>query len=281
MPYHIGLTQWQHPHWYNHATTPSLAQYAQHFTSVEGNNTFYGIPSVKQIQTWKDTVPEHFRFCFKFPKSISHEAELRHCQPQVIEFLNRITPLQQQIGVIWLQMSQQFSARQLDTLASFFQQLPSDFNYGIEVRHPDFFNKQNSERQFNRLLMQHTINRVMFDTRLLFSHIAHDAATRDALQKKPHVPLHVIATAQTPVVRFISPMDTHLADKEIDNWASKIIQWMDEGRTPYLFFHTPDNRESPQLAQRFSQKIHAIRPDILSLALWENKQAAQQTCLFE
>jgi len=282
MPYHIGLTQWQHPHWYNHANiSQSLSIYAQHFSSVEGNNTFYGIPSFKQIQTWKNAVPDHFRFCFKFPKSISHEAELRHSQTQVTEFLNRITPLQQHNGVVWLQMSDKFSAKQHKVLESFIKQLPTDFSYGIEVRHPDFFNKQDSERQFNRLLMQHSINRVMFDTRLLFSHITHDQATRDALQKKPHVPLHVIATAQNPVVRFISPMDTSLADKELDNWANKIIQWIDEGRTPYVFFHTPNNRESPQLAQRFSQKINAIRPDIPAISLWDNNASAQQTRLFE
>lgn len=277
MIYYTGLTQWQHPMWYASADTHSaLSTYAQHFTSIEGNNSFYGSPTEKQIEFWKMGTPEHFRFCFKFPKSITHDAQLNNCDDDVANFLKRIEPLQERIGVLWLQMSYQFSTEHLSSLKRFLGKLPDEFTYGIEVRHPDFFNKDESERNFNRLLIEHEVNRVMFDTRLLFSHFANDQASRHAMEKKPRVPLHIIATGNMPMVRFISPMDISLAENELQNWANKTLQWIDEGRTPYFFFHTPDNHEAPLLAKRFSEILNEKRPDIPAIKLWD-KQPRQNT----
>lgn len=282
MHYFIGLTQWHHPDWYKalpkHNSKDSLKTYSNHFHTVEGNNTFYGLPNESSIQAWREAIPNHFRFCFKFPKAITHNASLQHCESDVKEFLKRVSPLQNNIGLLWLQMNQTFSPAQLPILKAFLESLPSDFKYGIEVRHTGFFNKADSEREFNRLLMQYKINRVIFCTRILFSHPANDAETLDALQKKPRVPAHVLATADYPMVRFISPMDTTLSKDALEQWASKIIQWIDEGRTPYVFFHTPDNVQAPQLAERFSQMINKRRPDISALTLWSQKP--EQSNLF-
>jgi len=280
MHYFIGLTQWQHTDWYatRYSSQQALRHYAQHFSSVEGNHSFYGLPSVDAVKSWRDSVPSHFRFCFKFPQTISHQAQLQHCQQETTEFLQRITPLQSQIGVVWLQMNQRFSAQALTELHRFLQTLPKSFNYGIEVRHSDFFNKGETERRFNRLLMNHQINRVMFDTRLLFNYRGDDAATQDALKKKPQVPLHVIATGQQPFVRFISPLSIELADHALQQWCKKAGQWMAEGRTPYFFFHTPNNQAAPSLAQGFSEKMAALYPQVKPLTLWDNRPT--QTALF-
>lgn len=280
MQYFIGLTQWHHADWYaaRYANSQALQVYAQHFSSVEGNHSFYGLPSAQAVQQWREHVPASFRFCFKFPKSISHQAQLQHCQRETTEFLQRIAPLHANMGVIWLQMSPRFSAQALPELQRFLQNLPKDFEYGIEVRHADFFNKANSERRFNRLLMASQVNRVMFDTRVLFKHPSNEAATQDALRKKPHVPLHVIATGQQPLVRFISPLSFTLADEALQQWCHKAGQWMSEGREPYFFFHTPNNQHAPLLAQRFSEKMATLYPQAQVLTLWDHRPT--QTALF-
>ena len=59
-----------------------------------------------------------------------------------------------------------FKPEELNQLAQFLQHLPEGFDYGIKVRHLGFFDKAKHERAFNRLLLEHAINRVMFDTRL-------------------------------------------------------------------------------------------------------------------
>ena len=280
MHYYLGLTQWHHNSWYDSGQTSkdSLNLYQQHFSSVEGNNTFYGLPSKASVASWRETVSEPFKFCFKFPKAISHQANLQHCDAQVSEFLQLISPLASHLGLIWLQMPKSFSPAQLPSLANFLKNLPDDFNYGIEVRHLDFFNKGEAEREFNQLLSQHNINRVIFDTRTLFANPSDDSATQDGLLKKPRVPTHVLATANNPMVRFISPMDTQLAEAAVDQWAHKIVQWIEEGKTPDIFFHTPDNNEAPLLAEHFSRKVNLLNPAIPVIKLWS--QQPQQSSLF-
>ncbi len=281
MSYFIGLPQWQHNDWYpSEIKSPqALNYYAQHFSAIEGNSTFYGLPKRSTIEKWNESVPDQFRFCLKFPKAISHQAELRHCEASLTQFFQTIEPLHAKIGVLWLQMNQRFQPESLPYLVKFLSQLPKGFNYGIEVRHLGFFDKAEQERSFNRLLLEQNVNRVMFDTRLLFKHPANDQASQDALRKKPRVPTHVLATAQQPIIRFISPIDTQLAEVALDQWVNKTLQWIDEGRTPYLFFHTPSNQVSPQLAQRFAEKMQQRRADCPALNLW-SKQENQQVSLF-
>lgn len=251
----IGLPQWQHPLW--HADRPdglkALQRYAQHFSSVEGNTSFYGAPKHDTLSRWLDNTPEHFRFCFKVPRSISHDAPLAIGLGALIEFLQGLEFAQNRLSVIWLQLSDKLGPEQLTALRSLLSELPEGFRYGLEVRHLDFFAKGDAERELNQLLMERQVNRVMFDTRTLFAQRAKDLETLEAQRKKPRVPLHVIATGQYPMVRFISPLNTEEADKAMQQWAAKISEWIAEGRQPHIFFHTPNNDASPQLAARFGR----------------------------
>ena len=251
----IGLPQWQHPLW--HADRPdglkALQRYAQHFSSVEGNTSFYGAPKHDTLARWLDNTPEHFRFCFKVPRSISHDAPLTKGSCALIEFLQGLEFAQDRLGVIWLQLSDKLGPEQLPALRALLAELPEGFHYGLEVRHLDFFAKGDAERELNQLLMERQVNRVMFDTRTLFAQSAADLETLEAQRKKPRVPLHVIATGQYPMVRFISPLETEEADKAMQQWAVKIGEWVAEGKQPHIFFHTPNNDASPQLAARFGR----------------------------
>jgi uncharacterized protein YecE (DUF72 family) len=259
-PYYIGLAQWHHPDWYPDHIHPSeaLETYARVFSSVEGNSSFYGLPSEKSLIEWYEKTPAHYRFCFKFPKSITHNALLQDCDRPLAEFLNRIAPLNDKLGVLWLQMSHQFGPNQLPCLSAFLDKLPKHLTYGIELRHLDFFKKDKHEQLLNRLLMDHQVNRVCFDTRSLFAFPKDDPVTQEALQVKPRMPVHVLATGTAPIVRFITPLDRSLANSYLLPWLKKCKEWISEGRTPYLFFHTPDNREAPELAIEFAQALNDL-----------------------
>lgn len=280
MHYFIGMPEWRHPGWYAHRPDSPLSVYAKHFNSIEGNSTFYALPSEKSVAAWRESVPAHFRFCFKFPRDISHEAQLRHCGADLRVFFDRLAPLADKMGILWLQMGPQFTPQHLPELARFLSQLPPDFRYGIEVRHDGFFRKDDTEARFNRLLADRGINRVMFDTRKLFAHPAHDDASREALKKKPRFPLHVLATGESPLVRFISPMDLTLAHQALAQWADKVCEWINEGRTPYLFFHTPDLLEAPQLARWFTTLLAERDPRLTPLSLWPLPPAQDSLSLF-
>lgn len=280
--YHIGLPQWQHPDWYAApAHQSALAQYSQSFNSVEGNSSFYALPGADTIMKWHQESAAGFKFCFKFPKRISHELQLSHCRSEVTEFLQRIAPLEDKLGIIWLQMHPHFSSAGLASLTAFLQQLPDGFQWGIELRHRDFFAKDNAEKQLNQLLHQQQVNRVTFDTRALFSHPADDPTSQEALRVKPRLPVHAIATANQPMLRFISPLQHSLCLPYLDQWVSKVAQWIEQGRTPYVFFHTPDNQAAPQLAQTFANRLHQQLDYCPPLGLWPTQaNSSRQTSLF-
>jgi len=252
--------------------------YSQHFSSVEGNNSFYGLPSVSSVKQWAEQTPEGFKFCFKFPRTISHGGNLLACDHLVEEFIQRLAPLDQRIGIIWLQLSQQFSPHHLDSLNHFLGKLPQQYHYAVEVRNLRLFDKADHEKKLNRILIQHGVNRVIFDTRSLFANPAEDDETLDAIRKKPRVPTHVIATADRPLVRFISPLDLELAQASLRPWVNKLLHWIDQGKTPYIFFHTPGNENAPQLARWFSERINDAKHDIKPLQLWD-REPKQQSLL--
>ncbi len=280
--YYIGLPQWNHPGWGSSALSgpavqSTLQRYASYFSSVEGNSTFYALPNAATVERWRQETPEHFRFCLKLPQQISHRLQLRHCQEELRNFIDCISPLQDKLGQLFIQLPARFGPDGLDTLTQFLLQLPAGFSYTLEVRHPEFFAKGEAERALNRLLIERGVNRTLFDTRALFALPRDDAATQDACQKKPRVPLHVIATAQAPMVRFISPLDYRSADPWLAPWVGKVASWLDEGRQPYLFFHTPDNRESPLLAEHFARKLATQYPDAQGLTPWAHAVQQQET----
>ncbi len=134
---YIGLPQWSHPKWVRLGIT-SLEEYARHFNCVEGNTTLYALPKPEIVARWYEQTHDDFRFCFKFPATISHQAALRHCDELSSEFFARLAPLASRIGQYWLQLPATFGPRDLPALWHFLDGLPKDFTYGVEVRHPEF-----------------------------------------------------------------------------------------------------------------------------------------------
>ncbi|MGY3889511.1 DUF72 domain-containing protein [Aeromonas mytilicola] len=265
MSLYLGLPQWSHPAWPGQllgvGAKPAehLAHYARVFNTVEGNTTFYASPTPETVRRWADAVPDSFRFSFKFPQAISHQSDLVSADKQVTDFIQLLTPLHGQLGLLKLQLPARFGPAGLPRLAAFFEGLPPDFTYALEVRHPDFFAKGEAERALNRLLMDKGINRIMLDSRPLFSVpaslAAKNAALVDAQGKKPRLPVHLLATANSPVVRLIGlphPEDNH---PFLPSWLPHWKQWLAEGKDLYLFIHTADNTRAPELARQVSRLL--------------------------
>ena len=63
-----------------------LRYYAEHFPTVEINNTFYRMPAESMLARWSEEVPEGFAFTLKAPRRITHEKRLREAESDVAEF---------------------------------------------------------------------------------------------------------------------------------------------------------------------------------------------------
>lgn len=266
----LGLAMWSHHLWQtpiygaNIANSERLARYANVFNTVEGNTSFYATPRVQTVKNWHSATPPEFKFTFKLPQTVTHQRQLQTCQQEVRDFFTVMEPLIDKTGIWKIQLPAYFGPESLATLAQFLTQLPTGLTYGVEVRHKAFFAKGDAERDLNRLLMECGINRIIMDSRPLFALPPSNSAIIDAHKKKPKVPVHAIATANQPVVRFIGQNDdavSLLAEQGIhplpkdntaffNNWLRQLPAWLDEGKEPYLFVHTPDNINAPQLAVR-------------------------------
>src|ERR1700745_37198 len=80
---HIGTSGWNYKHWlgrfYPEKIRPAdmLQFYLQHFDTVELNNSFYHLPSIKSFRNWRDTVPDNFIFAVKASRFITHMKKLK------------------------------------------------------------------------------------------------------------------------------------------------------------------------------------------------------------
>ncbi len=289
---YLGLAQWSNPAWQQRLygkgspTAQRLEKYAQVFNSVEGSTTFYATPSIPVATQWARAVPEHFRFTFKLPQTITHQQKLQHSQRLLNEFFNAMTPLIEKTGIWNIQLPASFGPESLLALERFIKKMPSELHLGVEVRHPLFFSKGDEERRFNALLMENDISRIIMDSRPVFSHYRDDAALIDAQQKKPRVPVHAIATSHSPMIRFIGiEKDNHIDDWRanltfFDSWVAKIPQWLAQDRSPYLMIHTPDNMSAPELATKLYERLKDKTPDLPTLpSLIEQEQDSQLTLL--
>lgn len=280
LPYYLGCPSWSENAWreslYPESARPNefLSLYAQVFNAVEGNTTFYARPSPAIVQRWAQSLPEHFRFTAKFHRDISHGGDLRQQLHAAEDFMQLLAPLGQRVAPMWLQLPASFGPVRLAELMSFIDALERPL--AVEVRHPAFFAKGDEERMLNRMLLDRGVERICLDPRALFSCVSTDPAVLHAQSKKPKVPPRPAALTQFPQVRFIGHPLLQANDPFLVPWVEKVAGWIEEGRTPYVFLHTPDNLQAPDLARRFHQQLMVRLPGLAPLAVLAREPVAQQ-----
>ncbi|RUR30212.1 DUF72 domain-containing protein [Vreelandella andesensis] len=279
-PLYLGLPMWANQDWLGtlypqHAKTDLLSDYAVVFSSVEGNTTFYsGAPKPETVAAWARQAPPHFRFCFKLPATVTHDQRLT--QPEnAWAFLDALTPLHDRLGPTMIQLPRDFGPAELPQLERLLAQWPGHLPCAVEVRHPDFFLKGDAEKALNRLLITYSANRVMLDVRPVFSTPANGhPGLAHAQQEKPKLPLHVLSTANYPVIRFIGHIDKTINTDYFTPWIDRLSLWISQGKTPFLFVHTADNQASPELARCLYQKLQR-RITLPALASFAGEKQSQ------
>jgi uncharacterized protein YecE (DUF72 family) len=110
-----------------------LRFYAQRFTTVEINNTFYRMPAESMLRHWCEEVPETFTFTLKAPRRITHDKRLREAEADVAEFLRRAQMLGARLGPLLFQLPHYFK-KDLPRLANFLALLPEGSRVAFDFR---------------------------------------------------------------------------------------------------------------------------------------------------
>ncbi len=256
-----------------------LAQYARAFSSVEGNTTFYGIPSAATVQKWRDAASPGFRFAFKFPRAVSHDLGLRNADAATHAFFERLAPLGDRLGPFFLQLPPTFD--DFSALERFLARLPEDFFYAVEPRHPAFYDEDAFERDFDCLLRDLKIDRVAFDTRRLLTYKTDDPEIRESQRKKPKRPPRTVALGQNPFLRYVGNPNPEQDREGLEAWAAVVAGWIEQGKTPYAFMHqSPEDALAPQLARMFHALVRERAPGLPPMPPWPGESEPTQLSLF-
>jgi uncharacterized protein YecE (DUF72 family) len=116
-----------------------LEHYATLFDTVEVNNTFYRLPSLKSVAGWVERTPPEFMLAVKASRYLTHIKRLTDLGRGVERFFACIDPLveSRKLGPVLWQLPGNFR-RDDERLASALEQLPPG-RHCFEFRHASWF----------------------------------------------------------------------------------------------------------------------------------------------
>jgi uncharacterized protein YecE (DUF72 family) len=147
-PAFVGCSGWNYRDWRG-AFYPERAPqrrwlelYAEKFSTVEVNNTFYRLPRREAVAGWTQQTPGDFVFAVKASRYLTHVKRLADMSAGVERFYERIVPLREAgrlAAVLW-QLPENFHRD--DARLNGWLELLDSFpptRHTIEFRHPSWF----------------------------------------------------------------------------------------------------------------------------------------------
>jgi uncharacterized protein YecE (DUF72 family) len=210
-PVHVGCSGWVYPHWrerFYPKGVPQrrwLAHYADHFDTVEINNTFYRLPKQTAVEGWVEQSPSEFTFAVKVSRYMTHVKRLTMVETGLKRFYEPLEPLVSsgKLGPLLWQFPENFH-RDLDRLSGALEALPAG-RHAFEFRHDSWFSEE-----VYALLRGHGAALVIGDE-------------SSRWVKTPHV-----RTTDWTYVRFhhgAHGRRGNYSASEIDSWGRRISQW--------------------------------------------------------
>ncbi|HEY1583494.1 MAG TPA: DUF72 domain-containing protein [Chthoniobacterales bacterium] len=256
----IGTCAWSFDEWsgvFYPAEWPSnrwLEFYARHFPAVEIDSTFYSAPPENIARRWMEMTPPHFRFSCKLPREITHQRRLRDCRQELISFLRALEPLVPKLRVVLIQLSPTYAPKEEKiALRDFIAQLPGDFRFAIEFRHPGWHRPH-----YIHLLEKHRVCWVWNDLSPLnernLAPFEFQPLTTDFLY------LRLLGDSATKYHQDggrIHRYSQLLWKREaaLDSWALRIQRHLDEIRSVWAFANNHYEGFSPATCRRLAQRL--------------------------
>jgi uncharacterized protein YecE (DUF72 family) len=143
----IGCSGWQYKHWrgvFYPADLPEarwLEYYAERFSTVEINNTFYRLPDASTFARWARRSPTGFVFSVKASRFLTHLKKLKDPEVPLDLLLTRARRLGRALGPVLYQLPPRWPFNR-DRLRAFVRALPRDIQHVVEFRDPSWYNDE-------------------------------------------------------------------------------------------------------------------------------------------
>jgi len=200
-----------------------LAFYAEHFSAVEINNTFYRMPEEKTLAKWATEVPDGFTFVLKAPQRITHQKKLAGIEDEVRHLFDVGGTLGSKLGPVLFQLPP-YLRKDTQKLHDLLEMVPRNRRAALEVRHDSWL-----AEDVYAVLREH-------DAALC-------AADTDEVEDPDRL---LVSTASWGYLRL---RRTDYSDDQLAAWMKRVKtqSWSDA----YVFFKHEDEGKGPAFAKRF------------------------------
>ena len=234
----VGTSGWVYGHWKGRFYPEELAQsrwlqhFAQHFSTVELNASFYHLPKPETFARWRVSTPEGFLFAVKASRYMTHTKKLRDAEEPCSRFINSASRLEEKLGPVLFQLPPTLQAN-TQVLKDFCMVLPPSYLYAIEPRHESWF-----QREVYRILEKHNIALCMADS--------------------PDWPMEETITAAFIYIRFHGGSvlyGSNYSGEELSVWAGRIRKWAKENLDVYAYFNNDAHGYAIQNAKTLEELL--------------------------
>jgi uncharacterized protein YecE (DUF72 family) len=227
-----GTSGYAYPEWRGRfypdrlAASRMLPFYAERFSTVEINASFYRLPTEATLGAWAAATPAPFVFALKAPRRITHDRRLADVDEPLRRFTDVAATLGAKLGPLLFQLPPRFR-KETGRLAGLLAELPPGMRAAFEFRDESWL----ADDVFDLLRTR-------------------DAALCLADSERGRTP--DVATASWGYLRL---RDREYSDAELDDWLRTIARhgWRDA----YVYFKHESAGTGPALAERLSTRVTA------------------------
>ena len=143
-PIRIGCSGWNYRHWRELFYPRGLpvgrwfAFYAEHFDTVEINNSFYRLPRPETFAKWRDQAPPGFCYAVKANRFLTQAKKLKDCEEPVERMMSATRHLGDRLGPMLYQLPPSLKIN-LERLESFLKLVPNDVTNVFEFRDASWY----------------------------------------------------------------------------------------------------------------------------------------------
>ena len=140
----IGCSGWNYKHWRELFYPKGLparcwfAFYAEHFDTVEINNSFYMLPKAETFDKWREQAPPGFCYAVKANRFLTQAKKLKDCEEPLQRMMTPFRALGDRLGPILYQLPPRFRIN-LDRLERFLALVPKDVSNVFEFRDSSWY----------------------------------------------------------------------------------------------------------------------------------------------
>ena len=219
-PLYIGTSGWSYHHWRECfyagiARKDWLEFYAERFSAVEINGTFYRLQSPETFSRWYDATPANFRFALKAHRYLTHNKKLLDPSASVLIEKNHSLALQDKLAAVLWQLPPALP-KDLDRLKGFLQALRQwpEVPHIVEFRHRSWFDDETAD-------------------------CLAEAGVANCLSDAKDWPLWERVTTDLVYIRLHGHTQTYASpytSSELTQWAERIAQWLMQYKQVHVYF---------------------------------------------